>query len=99
MAKNKYIKENVSVVRDGFSKYLDVSTETPVIITNHDEPKSVLISYADFLEKWGVKKPSTKSKSCKQKYTNFEDFIGMANPNKKKIDINKEIDEAWKPNI
>lgn len=95
MKHKKYIKENISVVRDGFSKYLGVSTETPVIIIDRNQPKSVLISYPDFIQKWGINTYKQNTKPMKKKYTNFKDFIGIANPAKKKINIKKEISDAW----
>ena len=95
MARKKYVKENISTVRDGFSKYLGVSIETPVVITNHNEPQSVLVSYSDFIKHWGTDEKKKNNKLGKKSYTDFSDFIGIANPDKKKIDISKEISDSW----
>lgn len=92
-----YIAESVSVVRDNFSKYLNSSSETSVIVLQHNQPKSVLISYADF-NKYILKnkeKPFTAPRNSKKKYDKYEDFLGIANPSHKKIDIKKEIQDAW----
>ncbi len=94
------IKENIGIVRDGFSRYLDASSEYPVIITDRGTPKSVMIDYDFYLDFILGKEPKPKSskieeKPKRKKYTKASDFRGIGNPTGKKIDIKKEIEDAW----
>ncbi len=95
---NNYLKENISQVRNAFSKYIKASKEKPVIVMERGEPKSVILNYKAYLKLIGeesIKEKSKKQSKKKRKFNSAKDFIGIGNPEGKKIDINKEIKDAW----
>lgn len=95
---DKFIKGNISLVRDGLSSYVKVSSVQPVLITERGLPKSVIVDFEKYLEIIAEKLPKKSIRTRKiksNKFTNFRDFFYDESFPKKKINLKKAIEDAW----